>query len=263
MRSTIRRARRAATPWPEWVFRRATVTFRALPDFVIVGASKCGTTSLYGALGRHPAIARARHKEVQYFSLDANFAKGVRWYRAHFPFRRPGRITGEATPQYLAFPEAPRRMAATIPRARLIALVRHPVDRAYSQYQHAVHEGFERRSFEAAIAHQLEVPQDATGWVTSYLSRGYYLPQLENVLRVFPREQLLVICTEDCFRQPAEALATVLAFLGVSGSPPEMRGRPQAHPPMAPGMRVRLLEHFRPHNQRLYAWLGRDLGWNA
>lgn len=246
-----------------WAYRRATARFRDLPAFVIVGASKCGTTTAYRTLTQHPSIAPAWRKEVRYFSVEKNFASGVGWYRAHFPFRRSDRLSGEATPQYLAFPQVPERMARIIPSAKLIALLRHPVDRAYSQYQHAVRDGYERRSFETAIAHQLENAQDATGWVTSYLSRGLYLAPLEQLLRVFPREQLLIVRSEDYYDRSTETLATMLEFLGLPERVLQPSWRPNSHSPMAPATRECLLEYFRPHNRRLFAWLGRDLGWDT
>ncbi len=119
-----------------WLYRRLTAPSRPLPDFLIVGAQRCGTSWTYRTLGEHPRILRAWRKEVQYFDRARAFARGPNWYRAHFPRRPPGHLTGEATPSYLYVPAAMPRLAALVPHARLIVLLRDPVDRAYSHYQH-------------------------------------------------------------------------------------------------------------------------------
>ena len=125
----------------------------ALPDFFIIGAKKCGTTFLYHLLGQHPHVEAAKKKEIHYF--DHHFSKGNDWYRSHFPppTWKEGRrsITGESSPYYLFHPHAARRMAGVVPRARLIVLLRNPVDRAYSHYHQEAGRGHEPLTFEEAI----------------------------------------------------------------------------------------------------------------
>ncbi|MDQ3658128.1 MAG: sulfotransferase domain-containing protein, partial [Actinomycetota bacterium] len=165
----------------------------ALPDFVVIGAQKSGTTSFYRDVIRHPHVGRSTKKEVHFF--DHNFDKGLDWYRAHFPSPelKDGRrtITGEASPYYLAHSLAPERAAKVVPQAKLIALLRNPANRAYSHYQHAVRYGRDPLSFEDAIeaeedrmrksrdkilAEQGFTPAIPSGH--SYLARGVYVDQL-------------------------------------------------------------------------------------
>ena len=144
-------------------FRVTTSPLRMMPDFIIIGTQKGGTTSLYRYLIDHPNIAPIYIKEPHYF--DIHFHKGIGWYRSHFPtavekyyarhVEKHDLITGEASPYYLFHPRAPQRVAKTLPKAKLIILLRNPVDRAYSQYQHQLRQpGVEPLSFEEAIAYE-------------------------------------------------------------------------------------------------------------
>jgi hypothetical protein len=247
-----------------WLWRRATAALRALPDFVIIGAQRSGTTSTYAYLVQHPRIEAAWHKEVHYFDSPRNYRRGPGWYRAHFPLRRPGRITGEATPEYLLRAKAPARLAALVPRARLVALLRNPVDRAVSHYHHHVRQGRETRPLERALAEQRRTLPTGPWSGESYLIRGLYAEQLETVLRAVPREQVLVLLSEELFARPEETVARIVAFLGLPPHPIDVRGRLSAgrYEPMPPAVRAELIEFFRPHNARLADLLGRDLGWD-
>src|SRR6187200_1451927 len=133
-----------------WAYGTATARGRPLPDFLVIGAQKAGTTALYAYLRWHPGITGPSWKEVSFF--DRHWWRGEAWYRGQFPLRAGGRLVGEASPSYLFHPLAPERARSLVPDAKLIALVRNPVDRAYSQYQHAVALGREPLSFEDALA---------------------------------------------------------------------------------------------------------------
>jgi hypothetical protein len=251
----------------------------ALPDFVIIGAQKSGTTSLYHLLARHPYVEPAATKELHYF--DGLLGEGVEWYRRCFPAPRwkDGRrtITGEATPYYLFHPHAARRMAEVIPQARLIALLRNPVDRAYSHYHQVAKRGFEPLGFEDAIeaeeerlrvekARMLEDEHYASFSYQrfSYLSRGIYVDQLLHWSKYFSDEQMLVLKSEDFFERTPETLKLVLDFLRLpewEPESPEVRKRGEYQQQMNPATRKRLEEFFEPHNHRLYEYLGRDFGW--
>src|SRR4051794_22945776 len=134
-------------------YGRATVALRPLPDFLILGAQKAGTTALYAYLRWHPEITGPSFKEVSFF--DRHYANGERWYRAHMPARRRS-LVGEASPSYLFHPLAPERVAGLLPEARLIALLRNPVARPSSNYQNEVALGGEPLSFEEAIGREDE-----------------------------------------------------------------------------------------------------------
>jgi hypothetical protein len=250
----------------------------ALPDFVIIGAQKCGTSFFYDVLCRHPHIEPAALKELHYF--DRRFEEGIEWYRRCFPPPRlkDGRktITGEATPYYLFHPLVPERMAEVIPEARLISMLRNPVDRAYSAYQQQVRKGREPLSFEEAVEAEEARLRGEEGKISedehyishvhrrfSYLARGIYVDQLLRWSEFFPREQMLVLKSEDLFESSRETLKSVLTFLDLPEWEPEARRVPNKgdYTSMAPATRRRLEEYFEPHNQRLYKYLGVDFGW--
>ncbi len=260
------RRRRGRRSYPVWLYRRLTARVRPLPDFLVIGAQKCGTTSTYGYLARHPRVERAWRKEVRFFDAPSNYALGEAWYRAHFAIRRPGMVTGEATPGYMFYADTPARMARHVPRARLVALVRNPVDRALSHYHFLARGGRESRPLETALAEQpLALPAAPGEDADTYLARGLYAEQLERVLGLFPREQLLVLTTEHLRDRTEEAVASIVAFLRlppwrVNVSRRRNTGRYEAMPPR---LRQHLGALFRPHNQRLYDLLGRDLGWDG
>jgi sulfotransferase family protein len=250
----------------------------ALPDFVVIGGKKCGTTFLYHLLTQHPLVEPAASKELHFF--DIVFDEGIEWYRRCFPQPtwEDGRrtITGEGTP-YMAHRLAPERMAQVIPQVRLIALLRNPVDRAYSDYQMAVRKEREPKTFEEAIG----LDEEATGAGqerlldddSEYLSRGVYVDQLLRWSRFFSREQMLVLKSEDFFERPKETLKVVLKFLDLPEWEPkasetgmERKKRDKRNPGgyeggMEAATRRRLEEYFEPHNKRLYDYLGTDFGW--
>jgi sulfotransferase family protein len=248
---------------------------RPLPDFLILGAQKAGTTALYAYLRKHPAITGPSWKEVSYF--DRHHARGEAWYRGNFPsVLRARGLVGEASPSYLFHPLAPERVKALVPEARLIALVRDPADRAFSHYQHEVALGREPLSFEDALdaedrrlvgeeARLLADPAyfSHAWWNYTYRARGLYAEQLERWLAVFPREQLLVLASDDLSADPASAYARVLEFLGAP--PHRLDSYPRVferqYEPMRPETRARLAEEFAEPNRRLYALLGRSLDW--
>ena len=201
----------------------------------MIGAQKAGTTALYAYLRWHPGITGPSWKEVSFF--DRHWWRGEAWYRGQFPLRAGERLVGEASPSYLFHPLAPERARSLVPDARLVALLRDPVDRAYSQYQHEVALGREPLSFEDALAAEDERLRgeverlvadprafSRAWWDHSYASRGRYAEQLERWLAVFPREQLLVVRTEDLGERPAETYASILSFLGAD--PHELAGVP-------------------------------------
>jgi hypothetical protein len=250
----------------------------ALPDFVIIGEKKCGTTFLYHLLGKHPLVEPAASKELHFF--DVHFDEGIEWYRRCFPppKRRGARqtVTGEATP-YMSNRHAPGRMAQVVPEARLIALLRNPVERAYSDYQMVARKGRENETFEEAMRAVAKAhPPDGEGGDRAgsrdgrhrYLFRSVYVDHLLRWMEFFDREQLLVLKSEDFFENPRETLEVVLEFLGLPEWEPEAseleggkRNAGRYEKEMDPVLRKRLEEYFEPHNRRLYDFLGTDFGW--
>ena len=224
-----RRAGRAA--------RMATAKGRALPDFVIIGAPKCGTTSLFSYLCSHPLVLRSTTKEVHYVDRERNLARGDRWYRAWFPpvatLERVGReygadraICGEATPNYLTHPDAASRLHDVVPDARLIVLLREPGDRAWSQFRWSKRWGTEPLDFLDALAAEPERLPGGFAMMrnregrdrfipASYLTRGRYAEQLEWWFDAYPRDQLLLLRSEDLFADPSAVYRRACEFLGL------------------------------------------------
>jgi hypothetical protein len=255
---------------------------RPLPDFLILGAQKAGTSSLYARLATHPRVVPALRKEVHYF--DTGPADRPDRYRAFFPtadervavehdLGSPV-LTGEATPYYLSHPAAPARARSVVPDARLIAVLRDPVARAVSGYHHAVRFGNERRPIEVALDPANEerlanVADDA--WyddassparLRGYFARGRYVEQLERWWAHYPREQLLVV--ETARLRAGDAHAQVLQFLGLDESTaaaatPDRNVGSYAPPPLA--VTDRLAAYFAPHNEQLFTLLGVRWDW--
>lgn len=259
---------------------------RALPGFLIVGAQRGGTTSLYAYLRRHPDVAGALlEKEVHFF--DLHFDRGEGWYRRFFPTeaacarhrRRRGRqlLVGEASPYYLFHPLVPERVARALPGARLIAMLRDPVERAYSQWRHEVELGHETLPFEEAVAREPERTAGEAERLASdpthvsfahqhftYVARGEYTDQLQRWFGRFPPEQMLVIGSEEFFDDPSRELGRAHAFLRLE--PHELPRydtfNATATRGLDPSLRERLAAHFRPHNERLFELLGRRFDWS-
>lgn len=266
-------------------YRKLTAGSRLLPDFVIISVERGGTTSLYRYITTHPCVDSAFRKEVHYF--DLNFTEGLSWYRAHFPTRwraawvlarrRHRLLTGEASPYYLYHPRVPDRIRETLPEVRLIALLRNPVERAYSHYQLNRRQGKEPLSFEEAIGSEEERLRgeyqrlvDEAGYYSEkhykfgYLTRGVYVDPLTRWRERFPGERLLVLRSEDLYRDPRETLSQVYSFLGLPKWEPG-HFKPYNQKPYSaidPKTRQKLLDYFEPHNRRLYEYLGRDFGWS-
>jgi hypothetical protein len=199
-----------------------------LPDFVVIGAQKAGTTSLHAALAQHPQVFLPTTKELHYFS--SGFDQPLASYGAHFGPAKAEQVCGEATPYYLFHPAAPQRLAACLPKARLIVLLRDPVARSLSHYFHAIRRGNETLPLEAALAAEperlagaeavLQLPGGAhrAHQTQSYLARSRYDQQLPRFAAWQQAGRLLILRSEDLFNQATATLARVLAFLGLPES---------------------------------------------
>lgn len=264
----------------------ATSGWRQLPSFVMVGAQRAGTTSLYRALMAHPLVHSASfHKGVNYF--DVNHHRDFGWYQGHFPTTASLRratpagtgepVTFEASGYYMFHPCAPERMARRLPQLRLVAMLRDPVERAFSAHKHEHARGYEpEASFERALALEDErldgeverMRRDPSyqSWSHrhhAYLRRGQYAEQLHELLRHFPAAQVHVVESERFFEQPETTYAEVLDFLGLPAFSParfdRWNGRPSA--PMPEALRTRLRRHFVDHDEDLAELLGRRPAW--
>jgi hypothetical protein len=259
---------------------------RLLPDFLIIGAAKGGTTSLYAWLGAHPFVRPATQKQVHYY--DENLRRGLAWYRSHFPlegeraaFERENSrpfLTGEATPTYLSYGfRTAGRIARDVPDVKLIVTLRNPVDRAYSHYQMVRRWKGEPLPFEQAVAAEelrlageldrMRADSRVRSWPYrnwAYLGRSRYADEIEPWFEHFPRERFLFIKAEELSTNPAATVGVVHDFLGLpSDSLQELPRLNVAEPyePMAPETRAKLGEYFKPHNQRLADLVGIDFAW--
>jgi hypothetical protein len=257
---------------------------RLMPDFIVIGAQRCGTTSLYNNLIKHPNVSSSFVKEVHYF--DVNFEKGMSWYKSHFPSHlykyirqaiKQDFVTGEASPYYIFHPHAPRRIAEVAPYVKLMLMLRNPIDRAYSHYHHEARQGFETLSFKDAVEKEQERLLGETEKMLgdesycsfnhrhySYLSRGIYVDQVREWAKWFSKDQLLILKSEDFYHEPKSIIQQVIAFLGLPDWEPMKYTKFNAsnYPQMDAAIRTYLIDFFRPYNQRLYEYLGADLGWD-
>ncbi len=187
-------------------------------DYLIIGAQKSGTTSLYEYLTAHPKIDAANKKEIHYF--DANHDKGKNWYHLRFPWTR-GHLQGEATPYYLFHDACPKLVKKYNSKVKLIVILRNPVDRAFSQYRMNVKRGDETLPFVDALhAEEKRLmnasASDPQSVVFSYKKRGLYAEQLDRWLKHFSKEQLMILEYEHFFKNPWIEIQKVYRFLGLS-----------------------------------------------
>ena len=238
-------------------WRRLTAAWRDLPDFIVLGTMKSGTTSFFNYLAQHPQVAPPVQKAVRYFSRYPD--QDVDWYRSFFPMNKGSRITGEASPRYFWVDTAPAQIKATVPDAKLIVLLRNPIDRAFSQY-HMQTKGDDGVPFEHAI--DPEHP-DYLEDKRHYLERGCYARYAKRWLTLFPREQMLFLHFENFLADPLSGMKSVFDFLGLeevypSDLTPRVVG---SYSKMLPETRARLNEHFREPNAELTELLGPEFSW--
>jgi len=253
------------------------------PDFLIVGAQRCGTTSMFKTLTQHPDVARPfLRKGVHYF--DKHYDEGLRWYVGHFPvvatsrLRRRGRrpLTGESSPYYMFHPLAPTRIASDLTGVRLVVMLRDPVERAYSAHAHERARGFETLSFEEAVAAEparlageRERMVDVGGYDSvhwqhhAYLRRGRYIEQLLHLESLVGRDRILPVDAQEFFTDPDPRFREVLDFLGLAHDERIVYEQHNARPrsPMPDELRRELSTSFEPFDEQLAQWWGRTPSW--
>jgi hypothetical protein len=254
-----------------------------LPDFIIIGAARSGTTHLLGQLNAHPNVLPGP-RETHFFDSH-RYTYGMAWYRLRFPENKARReayaqglhpvLTGESSPSYLWYPNAPARIARGVPQARLLVLLRDPTARAASHWAWCLRQCGETRSFREAVEAEIGPPGDVRGLRIPpdkrvndplVVRRGVYLPQLERWETHFPPERILVVQSERWFREPPVVMAEVCDFLELprlEQLPRVMRNRNKPHEPFDPEVLARLREFYRPHNVALAKHLDMDLDWDA
>lgn len=250
---------------------------RSSPTFLVVGAQKAGTTFLHQELVRHPQVAAPLTKEIHF--LDDRHARGLAWYLGHFPkVDESFAVTGESSPGYLFNPHAADRARRMLPGVRAIVLLRDPVSRAYSHFLHERRLGFER---ESSFARALELEGVRTTvelervrcdprYVShaarhfTYVARGRYVDQIRRWADALGADRVKVVMSRHLFTEPRAVLDDVESFLGLDAwQPAEIGANDMASggPPLDPGIERELRERFRPHDEELSRYLGRDLEW--
>jgi len=268
---------------------RPTAGARMLPTFLIAGAARCGTTTMFETLGQHPAIGHPFlpwTREVHFF--DNKYHHGLGWYQSHFPLRarmeRAARAVGakgahafESGVSYMYHPLAPERAERDLPGVKLLVLLRDPVERAFSDHANSVSKRCEMETFERAIALEdgrvageterilASVSYDSLSYRHhSYRRRGQYIDQLEHLDKVFGRERIHVVDSAAFFADPRPWYDGVLEFLGLpnTGYPDFKHLNSRARPaPMPDSVRDALSQHYRPYDERLVNWLGWEPTW--
>jgi len=254
---------------------------KSQPDFLIIGAQKAGTTSLYNYLVQHPQIVGNRSwKEIRYFDLPENYSRGFGWYLGNFPskLRKGNRLTFDASPSYLYFDHIPELIQQDLGDIKMIAILRDPVARAYSAWQmyhsffdnphQSLREITDTRKFSEAI--EDEMNGKSALYPYDYIGRGKYLHQLKNYYHYFDSSKLLLINFDHLKKDISSVLERVCNFLEIESFPHETiqklqkekynTGKYQKNIDDTNAIE-RLKAYFAPFNEELYQFLGENYNW--
>jgi hypothetical protein len=255
-----------------------------MPNLLVPGFPRCGSTSLYRYLIQHPLIERSLWKEIHYYDKEENFRRGSNWYRAHFATRfrldalerQHGHkaYTLDATPDYLYRATRLATLASHMPDAKILILIRNPIDRAFSNFQNKLRKTATTATFEELVTSEIEFLEknfdrnqlgleEKTG-LTSFLRRGIYIAQIERLHRYYPREQTMVIRSEDLFEDTQGSYDEILRFLELPRfqlRKTKARNVLRYSEDIRRETREQLAKFFTPFNDELSRYLGRDLLW--
>lgn len=262
---------------PLWINKLIPANLKRKPNFIIIGAQKGGTSSLFYYLSQHSQLSLPHTKEIHFF--DNNYNKGINWYKSQFPSQFIGkRITGEASPYYMFHPHVPGRVFKSCPKSKFIVMLRNPVDRAYSHFMMQKKRKIEPLSFEDAIKvesariskeeNKLLINPEYNSIIhqqRSYIARGNYYYQLKRWLEFFPIEQFLFIKSETFFDNPSNQLPKIFSFLNIKHET-LINLTPQnvnEYKLMEPKTRVYLNSYFTSANQELSQLLGDEFSWDG
>ena len=254
-----------------------TAKSRVLPDFLIIGAVRSGTTSLYYDICQHPSVKKAAYDEIGFF--DDNYHLGEDWYRSLFPTKKKmqevkqntgNAITGEDTPFYIWNEIACKRIAEVLPNVKLIAILRNPVDRAYSNYFLGVRHSNETKNFDHAIMKDIEFLDSKikmefknSDYKKSYVAKGFYAKQLKKWFEHFEKKQIFITTTEELDNNPNIVLEQIFKFLELPNfSIKEIkRHKKSKYPKMNENVRKKLLNYFEPYNEELFELINQRFDW--
>jgi tetratricopeptide (TPR) repeat protein len=246
----------------DWQFKKEKA-----PDFIIIGAGKSGTTSLYKYLGYHPQILLSNKKELRFF--DKNFTLGYEWYLAQFPTitDQSQWLTGEASPSYLFMPHVAQRLKDFAPNIKLIVMLRNPVERSISDYYQNQKTGCNNQTLEQAIATEIQRIKQQTEVELSYgsgiLSQSLYYYKLKRWLKIFPKSQLLIIKSEVFFANPGKSMEQVFDFLGLANTQHHNYQKYNVgdYFEISEPIKEQLAKFFSFYNQQLSEYLQMDFNW--
>ena len=262
-------------------FKYFTSSIRVLPSFIIVGAVRCGTTSLYYNICEHSCVLPASYDEIGFF--DSNYELGINWYKSMFPTKFKMKkiesktgicITGEDTPFYFWDKKAIERIKKDIPKIKLIVLLRNPIDRAYSNYHLGVRLGSESLSFEDSIKKEIELLEKNNDFESdkiekflrprSYIAKGLYYQQIKNWFDIFSKDQILILNTENLSVNPHQTLKQIFNFLNLPNEKIQniQNRKVGNYQKMNENTREYLKKLFQPQNEKLFKILGREFEWN-
>ena len=243
------------------------------PDFIIAGAPKCGTSAIYYYLSCHPQVLLSHKKEIDFYWK--NYHRGIEWYRAHFPSLtdRADFRTGEATPNYLRFPQVASRIKDTFPQTKIIILLRNPVDRAISWHYHKLNSGLSNLNLDLETAIAMEIEKLATTTEAEITNTGYcdpdniisslYIYKIKPWIELLGREQFLILKSEEFYSNPPKVMNDVFQFLDLPDYP--LNNYPKvnegSYQPVDPQLRNTIAEYFAPYNRQLEEYLGMGFGW--
>lgn len=247
------------------------------PNFLIIGQAKCGTTSLYTYLTQHPQILPPIRREINFWNRESTYSKGINWYLAHFPSvaSEEKLITGEATTTYLDSYKAAQRLFQFFPNTKLIILLRNPVERVFSHYyMNSYRYGWDNRSLKEAIFSELDmlsqepkVDLHSQVYATNgfYITRSTYIESVKQWMEIFPKEQFLILKSEDFFANPEAIVNQVFKFLEVKPYQlQEYRNQNKGnYPAVSKSICKTLSNYFQPFNQQLEEYLDSKFNWEC
>jgi len=259
-----------------------TSPIRTLPDFIVIGAKRCGTTSLYHYLGLHPCIKRSSHDHLGFF--DDNFRLGINWYKSYFPtvFTKyyvksceKYFMTYDVTATYIRRPWSATNILKTLPNIKLLVILRNPIDRAYSDYNDRENSRKTNITFEDTIKEEIKMLEkeanetgsreyDASIMQKSVLAKGFYADQLKTWFNLFPKENILILLTEDFSINPNKTFEEISNFLklpnyNIKNFEKKNVGKYQK---MNPETRKFLINYYKPYNEQLYKIVEKNFNWD-
>lgn len=258
-----------------------TSSIRVLPDFLIIGAKRCGTTSLFTYLPEHPSIIESHHDNMGFF--NDNYHLGVNWYKSFFTTistkkrieKEQGKcLSFDVTTRYIEQKSTAENIKKIKPDMKIIVILRNPIDRAYSQFNLSKKELTQSLDFESEVFREiteLEKKMENNNELEfnkekqHYIQRGLYAKQLKSWFEIFPRDNILILSTEDFKNDNNMTYSKIFDFLDIpehSINKKEMIGKGE-YEPMKETARKMLIEFYKKHNEDLFKLIGKKFDWNS